>query len=272
MPTPQVRPMGTIKYLNQVVQSVRNDVLSYLSSNMMEQYNPDINGYTLIFFVPPALSGLTIKQKTHDNKVFYGGDKNIVDKLNNVSKFMTFSAIDFTPPQEQVNTDKISSRSGAIPFATEITTSEQVGVTYIDNIDLAIYKFHQVWIKYIWHIIEGKIKPADKFLNSSNLSYFGSIDYAGSFYVVKYKPDFETITYIGKCIGVFPQSLPSKELIGQRTSNELTTLPFNYLCAAYRAEVVSEGHGDWIRAEFEHLVNTRFKGDSSFYATGAQFR
>ena len=260
MPTSQTRPLGSVSYLDEVVRKAKNDVLTYLTSNMMGQYNPDINGYTLIFFVPPALSGLTIPQKDPwSGEKIVKGDVEVVTKLHNLSKFMTFAAIDFTPPQEQVNTDKISSRSGAIPFATEITTSEQVGVTYIDNIDLAIYKFHQVWIYYIWEIIEGKIKPTAEFLNENNPSYFGAIDYAGSFYVVKYKPDFETVTYIGKCVGVFPQSLPAKELIGQRTSNELTTLPFNYLCAAYRAEVVSENHGGWIRAEFEHLIKTKFE-------------
>jgi hypothetical protein len=61
------------------------------------------------------------------------------------------------------------------------------------------------------------------------------------------------MTYIGKCIGVFPQSLPSKELIGQRTSNELTTLPFNYFCAAYRAEVLPETEDGLKSARSESL-------------------
>ena len=254
--------LETTNYLDRVVKHYQNDVLSYMSKNMMGLFNPDINGYTLIFFIPPELSGLVTQQKdlySDTNQVIYKGDPQTPQKLNSLSRLMTFAAIDFTPPQEQVNVDKISSRSGAIPYATEITTSEQVTVTYIDNMDLSIYKFHQVWIYYMWDIIEGKIKPADKFLkNQDSSDLYNAIDYAGAFYIVKYKPDLNSITYIGKCIGVFPQSLPSKELIGQRTANELTTLPFNYLCAAYRAEVVSEGHAGWIKNEFDLLVKTKY--------------
>ena len=104
-----------------------------------------------------------------------------------------------------------------------------------------------------------------------NAVYQG-IDYAGAFYILKYKPDLKKVTYIGKSIGVFPQSLPSKELIGQRTSNELTTLPFNYFCAAYRAEVLPETEKKlekirsvgnlkekyWIYNEFMDLILPKF--------------
>ncbi len=249
-------------FLKETVKDISSSVVAYLSNNMMRDYNPDINGYTLIFFVPPALSGL--KEDQHD--IYKPGhlvaqhDKSTDKKLKVISDFMTFAAIDFTPPQEQVNTDKISSRSGAIPYATEITTSEQVAVTYIDNMDLAIYKFHQIWVHYIWEIIEGKIRPSDEFIQASqtNERNFAAIDYAGSFYIVKFKPDMQTVSYIGKCVGVFPQSLPSKELIGQRTSNELTTLPFNYLCAAYRGQVVTEGFDSWIKEEFLKNIAGRF--------------
>ena len=253
--------LETINYLNLVVDKVKDNISSYLTSSIFSHYNPDINGYTLIFFVPPVLSGLSEDQRNFKTNNFESsGDKTTFDKLNNLSRFMTFAAVDFTPPQEQVNTDKISSRSGAIPFVTEVMTSEQVAVTYIDNIELSIYKFHQVWIYYMWEIIEGKIRPNSSFIQESgNSGNYAAIDYAGAFYIVKYKPNMRSMTYIGKCIGVFPQSLPSKELIGQRTSNELTTLPFNYLCAAYRAEVVSEGHGGWIKDEFDALIKTKFE-------------
>lgn len=253
--------LETTNFLDYVVKNIKNNIVNYMTSSLLKHYNPDINGYTLIFFIPPVLSGMNINQQDF----IKGGitsykDDTTFEKLNNLSKFMTFAAVDFTPPQEQVNTDKIASRSGAIPFVTEVMTSEQIMVTYIDNVDLSIYKFHQIWLYYMWEIIEGKIAPSEQFYqytNDNNANY-GAIDYAGAFYIVKYKPDMQTMTYIGKCIGVFPQSLPSKELIGQRTSNELTTLPFNYLCAAYRAEVTTEGHGGWIKEEFDQLVASTF--------------
>jgi hypothetical protein len=95
--------------------------------------------------------------------------------------------------------------------------------------------------------------------------YYQAIDYAASAYIVKYRTDLRTISYIGKAIGFFPQTLPSKELLGQRTTNELTTLPFSYFCAAYRSEVTTEltdqqNFNDkfWILKEFKDYIETQF--------------
>lgn len=249
-------------------------LLKFFYDTMYRRYNPDINGYTFMFMVPPPLSGLRVNQK-FDNKAVFGehnekeyiGNPAVEKQLNAISKFVTFAAVDFTPPQEQLNSERVSSRSGAIPFATEFTTSEQVSVTYIDDSELSIYKFHQVWIHYIWDIVEGKIAPHPDYLNADNITFnksqgggiYGGIDYAASIYIVKYKPNLKDITYVGKCIGLFPQALPSKELIGQRTGNELTTLPFSYFCAAYRGYVTSEGVGSWILDELNTLVFPTFK-------------
>lgn len=283
--------LNRVNLLDIIMPKEDNEMLRFFNEMLLYNYNPDINGYTLLFMVPPDLSGLSESQTGIEGSdanlgfspnaaEFVAQDKGgMTHTLNGISRFVTFSAVDFTIPSEQLNTEKISSRSGGIPYATEFTTSEQMSVTYIDDSDLTIYKFHQVWMHYIWDIVEGKIKPNPDYLNSRfDLNVFGNkgavyqgIDYAAAFYVVKYKPNFEQITYIGKCIGVFPQSLPSKELIGQRTSNELTTLPFSYFCAAYRSEVVSEyklkeivEDGNlrkqyWILNEFANYVITKFK-------------
>lgn len=245
--------------------------LDFFQEMLLKNFNPDINGYTLLFFVPPPLSGLKFTQHSPiDGSIISEGNKQqIEESLLTISKFITFAAVDFSTPQEQLNTERVSSRSGGIPYATEYSTSEQMSVSYLDDANLTIYNFHQVWIHYIWDLLEGKLAPDDQYLkprhekinNVGNFDYgdfYASIDYAASFYVAKYKPDLKTITYIGKCIGCFPQSLPSKELIGQRTTNELTMLPFQYFCAAYRGEVVVHGYSNWILEEFRTNVLSTF--------------
>lgn len=273
--------INQVDLLDIIIGRETNDKLIRFFNQMLRyNYNPDINGYTLLFMVPPDLSGLREEQDNpeagSDLAKSFGGIEggSLTNALLNVCKFITFAAVDFSAPQEQLNTEKISSRSGAIPYATEFTTSEQLSVTYIDDSDLTIYKFHQLWMHYIWDVLEGKIKPHKNYLDYNlRLDTYGSfgeqyqaIDYAASIYIVKYKPDLRYISYIGKCVGVFPQSLPSKELIGQRTSNELTTLPFNYFCAAYRSEVTTEmenqsgysGDQFWILKEFHDHVLSKF--------------
>ena len=240
-----------IKYIDNVFEK-NEGILRYFYTQLYRDYNPDINGYNLIFMIPPDLSGW---KKNHNSLYNQTEQKSFVFSTN---KFITFSAIDFTPPINQINIEKVSSRTGAIPYATEITNTEQCSVTYIDNSDIDIYHFHHMWLEYIRAVVDGIISPDEKYFTpSDDNDLFGAIDYAASIYVVKYAPNLKTILFIGKCIGLFPQSLPSKELIGQRTSNEITTLPFSYFCSAYR-EVTWRESNHWLIKEFYNIVEKRF--------------
>ncbi len=115
-----------------------------------------------------------------------------------------------------------------------------------------------MWLEYIRAVVDGIIEPDDKYISSNDNEYlFGAIDYAASFFIVKYSPNLKRILFIGKCIGVFPQASPSKELVGQRASNELTTLPYSYFCSAYREATWRES-SHWIFEEFYKSIQSRF--------------
>ncbi len=245
----QANPATIIDYIDSVFEK-NGEVLKYFYKNLFKQYNPDINGYNLIFMMPPDLSGWNKTRGSLYSQ--YGTDSYVHD----ISKFITFGAIDFTSPTQQVNTEKISSRNGAIPYVTEVSNTDQCSITYIDNSDIDIYHFHHMWIEYMRAVVDGFVEPADKYMDP-NSSNFGAIDYAASIYIVKYVPNLKDIRYISKSIGCFPQTLPSKELIGQRTSNELTTLPFTYFVAGYR-EATWKEENHWLIQEFKDLVKVKF--------------
>ena len=240
-----------VDYLNDTFggTTVSDGVLKYFYEQLYSQYSPDITGYTFVFMVPPDLSGYRVNK--NGNNLYSQVDPS--SYMGEVGQLITFAAVDFTPPQSQVNTETISSRSGAIPYATEVSESEQCSVTYVDNSNLDVYMFHHLWIEYIREILEGVIEPSSEYITPDS-DNFGAIDYAGSLYVVKYRPDMKTITFVAKCMGVFPQSLPAKELIGTRTSNELATLPFTYFCTAYREATAMES-GNWIITEVEKVAS-----------------
>jgi len=255
-----------IEYINQAFFTDNSGVMNYFYQQQYQDYSPDINGYLLCFMVPPDLSAYAQK---YSDGIYGQNDPN--SYMGEVANMMSFLAVDFTSPQSQVNTEQISSRTGAIPYATEVTESENCSITYIDTKDLDIYHFHHLWIEYIREVLEGVIEPkpqyfmreqANDFAPSSGLSY-GGIDYAASLYIVKYRPDMKTITYVAKCMGIFPQGLPNKELIGTRTSNELTTLPFTYFCTAFReATSLDSGNAKWILGELESFIFKKFTGSS----------
>jgi len=235
--------------------SPHSQVLKYFYHQLYREFAPDINGYTLVFFVPPDLSGYRVNVETEsgsfDGERVYAQTKE--SYMGIVSKIMTFAAIDFTPPQSQVRVETISTRSGSIPIASEVSETDTMSITFLDNRQLDIYMFHHIWVEYIREVLEGTIEPDPSYYDPEYLDEFGeddnygAIDYAASCYIVKYKPDMKSITYAAKCVGIFPQSLPNKELIGSRTTNEVVTLPFTYSCSGFREALYTEQEaGLWI--------------------------
>lgn len=211
-----------------IATNVENPTMKYFNSQLFEFFNPDLNGFVLCFMVPPPLSGIK-----GENTPF----------VENFRKLIAFAAIDFTTPQFQVSTENIALRVGAIPYVTEVNPSEQCTVTFIDNANLDIYNYHQLWVQYMKEVVEGRISPdSDYFEESAELNgLYRALDYVGAVYFVKYTPSFSDVQYVGKATGIFPQNLPSKELLGQRGSNELTTLPFTYF-SAYYEETSNKSH------------------------------
>jgi len=272
-----------IGYLDSVFDSSQPhaDVIKYFYQQLYRDFAPDINGYTLVFFIPPDLSGY----RNMAGRPLYDQD-DPSSYMSIVGKIMTFAAVDFTPPQSQVRTENVSTRSGSIPIASEVSESETCSITFVDNSNLDIYMFHHLWVEYIREVLEGTIEPSVNYyvedeldiiatseelkLNANGIAYldivpenYGAIDYAASFYIVKYRPDMKTVTYASKCVGVFPQSLPNKELIGSRSTNEIVTLPFTYSCSGFREALYHEqSSGMWIFEELESIIG-RFSSKPS---------
>jgi len=227
-----------------------NGILQYFNNLLMgvsidgEEFMPDINGYSLIFMMPPDLSGFSLG----------GGVK---EYMQIVSKKFVFLAIDFTPPAIQVTSAQVSGTSGGIPYGTKVSKGGQCSITFLDTSELNTFSYHKVWVDYIDKITKGSITPSENYLDPKN-SDFGSIDYMASAYVIRMKPVAgasmigDDIVYVGKATGIFPLNVPDKEIIGKRDSNELTTLPMNYACARYEARTMEDvaGLNSWIFYEF----------------------
>ena len=240
------------------------EVLKYFYQQLYRDFAPDINGYTLVFFVPPDLSGyrVNLSDKMIRNNLYSQHDPS--SYMSTVGKIMTFAAVDFTPPQNQIKTENVSTRSGSIPIASEVSESETCSITFIDNNHLDIYMFHHIWVEYIREILEGTIDPFEAYYSSEDEEntkpfydpdFYGTIDYAASCYIVKYRPDMKTVTFVSKCVGIFPQTLPNKELIGSRATNEIVTLPFTYSCSGYRESLYTEkSSGNWIFGELDKQI------------------
>ena len=244
-------------------------LLKYIYRQLFSDYVPDISGYTLLFMVPPDLSGY---RKESYNIGVAAKSNNYKQSVNEsgfigwTSKMVPFLATQFTPPQIQMNSSTLTSTSGSQQYASELQVTDNMSVSYMETNDLDVYSFHRTWVNYIYEILEGNIEPGkDDTTGEYNIDS-RTIDYAAAFYFVKFRPDLETITYIGKAIGCFPRELPSSEILGNRGTNELTTLSFNYVVSDYKEVTYREAStpmdDHWLVKEFGTLL-TKYDQEAS---------
>lgn len=229
---------GSASQLNGIVEDIcikgggsftDNMVLQYFNRQLLQDFNPNINGYSLCFMVPPPFKGLG------------------VDEFEVFRKLSVFASIEFSPPVREIKTQSFATRSSGMPYAVELEPSEQCTISFIDNSNMDIFKFHSVWFDYIHDLTLGHTEVPNIYLDPDSPSY-GGLDYAGSVFVVKYNVSMQSIVYVGKVTGVYPQTLPNKEIIGQRSTNEIVVIPFTYFAGWYE-ETTSSSSPIWQELE-----------------------
>lgn len=80
----------------------------------------------------------------------------------------------------------------------ESNSAGEMSIRYIDNVNLDIYKMHEVWTDYINNVSRGRFSPKRTYITNRIL------DYACSCYYFLCGPDGSTILYWQKLTGVFP--------------------------------------------------------------------
>jgi hypothetical protein len=247
--------MGLYAPYYEIINSLNSNLLKHFESVFYNKGNSkteiygsaDVSGYTLIYLIPPQLSGL----------FFDILPTSIVTGRNTI-----FAATEFSPPECTLNIDQVASSSNVrIPYAVGKTSGGQMSISYVENMRLDNYAFHNNWVNYIEQVMLGYLDPSDDVINS------GELDYATSAFVMRYKPDMKSMVYLGKAIGIFPINLPNKEIIGSRQNPTLTTFSINYACTDYR-EISLIGDGmmtpssfaanGWIISDFVESVKLMF--------------
>jgi hypothetical protein len=185
---------------------------------------PDISGYNVIFLKPPILSGL-LWNPLKTVKYFY----NCLDTV--------FLAQDYNPPEIQILNNEIASTMNLrVPYGVGRSSGGNFTISYLENATLDVYEMHHSWFHYIEQVILGEVQPTELYYSDKTL------DYATCAYVIKYKPDLRSITYIGKAIGLFPVSIPTKEVVGTRNNYQTTVYTVPYICTDYQ-DVILKGTG-----------------------------
>lgn len=234
-------------YMSKYVSAYSNNpAVKYTYRKLFSDFSPDISGYTLIFMVPPPLSGFSSTLGNTNYEQFGSGFTGELGRL------VPLLATNYVPPSIQMNSAVLSGPSGSQHYPTNISITENMSVTYIDTINLDVYAYHASWLDYIYQITEGTLDPSDSYVSSR------MIDYMGAFYIVKWQPDMETIQYIGKAVGCMPKELPTSEVVGSRAANELTNITFNYTVSNYFETTINQVD-HWLFSEFQNIIMSQYQ-------------
>lgn len=68
----------------------------------------------------------------------------------------------------------------------------------------------------------------------------------------------ESIQYIGKAVGCMPKELPTSEVVGNRSSNELTNITFNYTVSNYFETTINQKN-HWLFDEFQSIIMSQYQ-------------
>jgi len=131
---------------------------------------------------------------------------------------------DIDLPNITVDYESISGKVRSLNYATRINYAGDFSISYIDNYNGNIMKFHDAWFKYIDAYKKGLIYYKDKTTNP----HFISIPYFNAVWIAIFYPFTTDIQCLIKIMGVAPINLPFKQMLGDRSKSTMTTLNFNY--------------------------------------------
>lgn len=241
-----------------------NNIFKYFYSQFFSTAEFDVNGYSLIFLYPPDFSGfkklnqLITQQPTDTTQTSTAGSSDFGYMPPDYAFYQYFKdymmfAVEFEIPEQEVTVSEIQlANKQNIEFVSGFNTSGNLSVRYIDNSSLKMYKFHSNWISYMKMIMRGDLEPAEEYINSKE------IDYMASMYILKFTPNMDIPNYIGKASGIFPKNLPVKELLGNRTENQLIMYSINYFYSMYEGSVLTYNYDGGGEIQYEDKFNNGF--------------
>lgn len=130
------------------------------------------------------------------------------------------------PTQLNIEYETVSGRVRNIQHATRAMGTSDMSITFKDNRNLDNFRYHEIWYKYIDAYKKGFFDTTleeDPFT-----SPFIPVPYLNAIWVVIFKPLSFELQGLIKIMGIAPTGLPIKDIIGQRSSPQVTTYSINY--------------------------------------------
>ena len=209
-------------------------------------FTPHISGFYMIFMVHGTwyeqylnyvnnLQNEAGLSKAPSGKAF--DDSMETTPFKNPTSYMNLMATDIDIPDITEEYTSVSSRlrNSFVPSRNYFVSD--FSISYIENINLDVMRYHEAWHKYLNLIHRGEVtggisaesRKAD--CQEKNKGYFLEMPFSNAVWVAVFRPFTTEIQLIIKLIGVMPVTMPLKQIVGNRSQSKMTVLNISYKAA-----------------------------------------
>jgi len=216
-----------------------------------KNFSPHINGFYMIFMVHgtwyedykkyvgadgPNDAGLSKLPKGSELSSSFGDEREKIGDLhlNNPGSYFNMLATDIDVPDITEEYISVSSRlrNSFVPSRNYFVSD--FSISYVENINLDIMRYHEGWHKYLNLVRRGEVNPyegSSKECHNNNNGYFVEVPYSNAVWVAVFRPFTTEIQLLIKLIGVMPVTMPLKQIVGNRSASKMTVLNISYKAA-----------------------------------------
>jgi len=216
-------------------ENVKNILFNWhknITTGIRYSYSPHINGFYMVFMQ----HGTWYDDYLAYMKEHKSGDSLTLSQLPDTNfdlkKTFPILATDIDLPDITKEYITVSSRLRNSFVAARDYFVSDFTVSYIENINMDVMRYHEAWNKYITLAKTGALNNKSNILNCStqklNSDYFIDVPYANAIWIAVFKPFTTDIQLLIKIMGVMPVNNPLKQLIGNRSQSKMTVLNLSY--------------------------------------------
>lgn len=217
-----------------------------------KKFNPHVNGFYYVSVEP----GTWVDYQTKPGNYCDDHAAAFTDFRNNCSTYIT----DIDIPNLTMEYDTISGKARSVNYATKTSFASDFSLNIINDYDNYCLKYIDCHFKFISDFKKGSIKPegSETYVTLTGDS-FTDIPYFDAVWVAMFKPFTFQISGLIKILGVAPVNMPFKNVMGDRSKNEITSLNMNYKSTDMFYKLYGDNPNGDLYDEFIKHIQTKSK-------------
>ncbi len=220
-----------------------------------KNFSPHVNGFYSIFMVHGTwyqkylehVSGLSDAEYNlvkESPPTISASPKTLLD----TSRSFNMLATDIDVPDITQEYISVSSRLRNVFVPSRNYFVSDFSISYIENVNLEVIRYHEAWFKYLDLLKRGEIKmykDATECEAANSRDIFLDMPFTNAVWIVVYQPFTTNIQLLIKLIGVMPVTMPLKQVVGNRSASKLTVLNMQYKAADMFYKFYNDSQSMW---------------------------